>query len=616
MSDALLTLIAGLSSEKRAILARLLRPERDPIAIIGMGCRLPAHVHSPAAYWDLLAAGRDAVTEVPSERWDASAFAEKPNSRYGAFLDDIDRFDAPFFHIAAREAVRLDPQQRLVLEVAWEALEDAGQPREGLARTRTGVFVGVGSNEYAWRSMDLANLDAYCATGTPVSFVAGRLAFVLDLRGPALSIDTACSSSLVAVHLACQSLIADECDLAVAGGVNVILLPVGAILLGRGGAGAADGHCKTFDARADGYVRGEGCGIVVLKRLPEALADGDPIRAVILGSAVNQDGRTAGLTAPNPEAQERVLKDALATARLQPDAVGYVEAHGTGTSLGDPIELQALRAVLGRPRPDGSVCRVGSVKTNLGHLEAAAGIAGLMKVVLSLEHEAIPPHLHLRTPNPHCPLDGTALAIPTELTSWPRGNGPRIAGVSAFGASGTNAHVIVAEAPVAATMTRDPSCGTARSSSSCPVTRPGRCARRRVACRPSSTAPAARPSCLTSVTRRRSVARTTIAASPSWVAHTPSLPSALARLQRARPGPGCRAGPSSPRDRASSLSCSRGTARTGLVWAETSSRARPFSGTRSTAATSRSEPTHRGRCGTSSSRRSHAPASAKPTRST
>lgn len=433
------------------------RPGSEPIAVIGMGCRFPGDADTPEAFWRLLKGGVDPIREVPPDRWDVNAHYDpnvavpgKMSTRWGGFLTRVDLFDAAFFGIAPREAARMDPQQRLLLEVSWEALEAAGQTRERLAGSCTGVFIGLHnhSSEYAWLQFaDPWTLDAYSATGTSHSVAAGRLAYLLDLHGPAMVVDTACSSSLVAVHLACQSLRVRECDLAVAGGVNLMLAPEAMVAASRMQLMAADGRCKAFDARADGFVRGEGCGVVVLKGLGAALADGDPILAVIRGSALTQDGHTNGLTAPNGLAQRAVIRRALEKAGVAPSQITYVEAHGTGTPLGDPIEVEALAEIVGQPSPDGRPCAIGAVKTVIGHLEGAAGVAGLIKVVLALQHEAIPPNLHFRTLNPHISLDRTRLVLPTRLRPWPRGTKPRYAGVSSFGWSGTNAHVVVEEAP-------------------------------------------------------------------------------------------------------------------------------------------------------------------------
>src|SRR5712692_2019162 len=395
------------------------RAKTEPIAIIGMGCRFPGGADNPELFWKLLREGGDAITPAPAERWGADELARLQsaglaNICWGGFIDRVDQFDPTFFGISGREAAGMDPQQRLLLEVAWEALERAGLAADRLAGSPTGVFIGICSSEYAlYHFADREQIDPYASTGTAYSLVANRLSYLLDLQGPSIAIDTACSSSLVAMHLACQSLRLHESDLALAGGVNLILFSEGSISLAKWGMLSADGRCKTFDAAADGYVRGEGCGVVVLKRLSDALRDGDTIQAVIRGSAVNQDGRSAGLTAPNLLAQQAVLRQALAGARMEPAHVGYIEAHGTGTPLGDPIEVEALTAVYGQPRPDGAPCLLGSVKTNIGHLEAAAGVAGIIKTVLALQHEAVPPHLHFTSLNPNITLAGTPFAIPT-----------------------------------------------------------------------------------------------------------------------------------------------------------------------------------------------------------
>jgi acyl transferase domain-containing protein/acyl carrier protein len=425
----------------------------EPIAIIGIGCRFPG-ASSPQAFWQLMREGVDAITEVPAERFSLPSFYDpdpaapgKMNTRWGGFLQQVDRFDAPFFGISPREAARMDPQQRLLLEVAWEALQDAGQVAERLAATRTGVFIGISNNDYGRMQFgDPLRIDAYAGTGNALSIAANRISYVFDLRGPSIAIDTACSSSLVAVHMACRSLCNGESTLALAGGVNLILSPAITINFSKAGVMAPDGRCKTFDARADGYVRSEGAGVVVLKPLSKALADADPIYAVVLGSAVNQDGRSNGLMAPNPLAQEAVLREAYRRARVSPGDVQYVEAHGTGTLLGDPIEVTALGAVMGIDRPAERPCAIGSVKTNIGHLEAAAGIAGLIKVALALKHREIPPNLHFTEPNPHIPFDRLPLRVQTTLAPWPIESAPSLAGVSSFGFGGTNAHVVLREA--------------------------------------------------------------------------------------------------------------------------------------------------------------------------
>jgi acyl transferase domain-containing protein/acyl-CoA synthetase (AMP-forming)/AMP-acid ligase II len=427
---------------------RGVRAERadEPIAIIGIGCRFPG-AEGPAEFWRLLCDGVDAITEVPPDRWEVDT-SESATSGWGGFLNQVDQFDAQFFGISPREATRMDPQQRLLLEVAWEALEDAGQLPEQLAGSRTGVFTGSASNEYQHLTLSRPDLiDAYSGTGTSMSIAANRLSYFFDFRGPSMSVDTACSSSLVAIHLACRSLRDGESTLALAGGVNVMLTPGPNINFAKAGVLAADGRCKTFDAKADGWVRGEGAGIVVLKPLSRALADGDPIYAVIRGSAMNQDGRTNGLMAPSRLSQEEVLTDAYERAGLSPGVVQYVEMQGLGTLLGDMIEAEALGTVLAEGRTSDSPCMVGSVKTNIGHLEGAAGVAGVIKVALALRHRAIPPTLNFSEPNPNIPFDKLALRVAQTLTPWPDYGGRTVAGVSAFGFGGTNAHIVLAEAP-------------------------------------------------------------------------------------------------------------------------------------------------------------------------
>ena len=426
----------------------------EPIALIGIGCRFPGGADGPDALWRLLMAEVDAVTEVPLSRWDVrESFDADPEARgktyskWGGFLTDVDRFDARFFGIAPREAQSMDPQQRLLLEVSWEALEHAALSPAALAGSRTGVFVGLCTSDYggALLNGDPRDIDAYTFTGNSASVAAGRIAYVLGLQGPALTLDTACSSSLAALHLACRSLRARECDVALAGGVNLVLSKVLMIYFSRLRALSPTGRSRAFDAAADGYVRGEGCGVVALKRLSDARAAGDRVIALIRGSALNQDGRSSGLTAPSGSAQQAVVRAALADARIAPASVGYVEAHGTGTPLGDPIELRALGAVLGEGRPAGQKVRVGSIKTNIGHTEGAAGIAGVIKAALALRHGKIPRSLHFRTPNPHVPWSELPLQVADATSDWIIDT-PRIAGVSSFGFSGTNAHVVLQEA--------------------------------------------------------------------------------------------------------------------------------------------------------------------------
>jgi myxalamid-type polyketide synthase MxaC len=430
------------------------RDRTEPIAIVGLSCRFPGS-QDPDAFWRLLSEGIDAVKEVPASRWNKNAndepdsLAGKKNTRYGGLLDQVDMFDPGFFGISGREAESMDPQQRLLLEVAWEALENAGIAPTLLRGSATGVFVGITTSDYAHLAVanNATELDVYTATGCALNVAAGRLSYVLGLNGPAMAVDTACSSSLVAVHLACQSLRGRECDLALAGGVNLLLTPEPFICLSKMGMMAPDGRCKTFDERADGFVRGEGCGIIALKRLSDALAADDHILALIRGTAVNQDGASSGLTVPNGRAQQALIRAALKAARLEAHDLDYVEAHGTGTALGDPIELEALATVLGKNRPTDQPLRVGSVKANFGHLESAAGIAGLIKVVLSMGHEEIPRQLHFCSLNPRISLGNAPIEIPVDAIAWPRSERPRIAGVSSFGFSGTNAHAILEEAP-------------------------------------------------------------------------------------------------------------------------------------------------------------------------
>jgi len=443
---------AGARSRPVIKAAELFKPEPllfdSPIAVVGMGCRFPG-APDPVAFWRLLRDGVDAITEIPAERWDVDAFYSsdltapgKMNTRRAGFLAAVDQFDPLFFSISPREASEIDPQQRLALEVCWEALEDAGTSADRLRGSRTGVFMGAIWHDYA----DLhrragAPITAHTGMGQTLDIIANRVSYVLGLQGPSIALDTACSSSLVAVHLACQSLRNDECSLALAGGVSLILAPDTMVQLSKFGGLSPDGSSKAFDARANGYGRGEGAGVVVLKLLSAALADGDPIYCVIRGSAVNNDGFSNGLSAPNPAAQESVLREAYRRSGVATHKVHYVEAHGTGTALGDPIEAQSLGAVLGGRAP-GAPLLVGSVKTNIGHLEGAAGIAGLIKTALSIENRAIPPSLHYEQPNPYIPFKDLNISIPSALRPWP-GEEPALAGVSSFGWGGTNCHIVL-----------------------------------------------------------------------------------------------------------------------------------------------------------------------------
>lgn len=433
----------------------------EPVAVVGLGIKFPGgtdrdgNIEGPDAYWEFLSENRSAVGEVPADRWahfddgtPAGAAALAGTTRWGSFLRDVDAFDAEYFEVIPREAARMDPQQRLLLEVTHEALEHAGIPADSLAETRTGVFAGVSAGDYAQLSAtDLSQVDAWYGTGASISIIANRVSYFFDFRGPSVTIDTACSSSLVAVHLACQSLRTGDSEVALAAGVNLLLSPAGTRSLDQAEAMSPSGQCHAFDAAADGFVRGEGCGVAVLKRLSDAQRDGDRVLAVIRGSAVNQDGRSNGLMAPNPAAQMAVLRSAYTAAGIEPREVDYVEAHGTGTLLGDPIEARALGTVLGKGRPADAPLLIGAVKSNLGHLEAAAGIAGFAKAVLALQHNTIPANLGYQNPNPHIPFDKLRLKVVDEHTDWAPAGRPRRAGISSFGFGGTNAHVVIEQAP-------------------------------------------------------------------------------------------------------------------------------------------------------------------------
>ncbi|NEQ40107.1 MAG: type I polyketide synthase, partial [Okeania sp. SIO3I5] len=430
----------------------------EPIAIIGMSCRFPGDASNPEKFWQLLERGLSARTEVPRERWDIEAYynpdpsaSGKMLTRYGYFINDVEQFDLGFFGISPREAVAIDPQHRLLLEVSWEALEQAGQVLERLDEAPVGVFVGNDGHDY--EQLILQHLEqepesplvTYAATGNTLSSAAGRLAYTFGFIGPAVTIDTACSSSLVAIHQASNSLRLGECNMALAGGVKLHLTPDSFIGASRARMISADGQCKTFDVSADGFGRGEGCGMVLLKRLSDAQRDGDTILALIRGSAVNQDGPSSGLTVPNGQSQQRLIKQALAQAQIKPYEISYLEAHGTGTSLGDPIEVNAAIEALKEDRTPDFPLWIASVKTNIGHLEAAAGVSGLIKVILSLQHRLLPAHLHLDQRNPKIDWQPW-MQVPQELTPWEI-SGRRLAGVSSFGFTGTNAHVILEEAP-------------------------------------------------------------------------------------------------------------------------------------------------------------------------
>ncbi|TDH64710.1 type I polyketide synthase [Okeania hirsuta] len=429
----------------------------EPIAIIGMGCRFPGGSSTPEAFWDVFQNGVDAIAEVPKERWNLDDYYDpdpetpgKMHSPYGGFIDRVKEFDPNFFGISPKETINLDPQHRLLLEVSWEALEHSGKNPQQLKGSQTGVFIGICANDYSHRifSHGLEGIDAYVSSGNSHSTASGRISYILGLIGPNLVLDTACSSSLVSIHLACSSLRNKECNLALAGGVNLLLSPEVSVALSQGRMLSVDGRCKTFDASANGYVRGDGCGIIVLKRLSDAVADRDNILAVIRGTAINQDGPSSALTVPNGPSQVAVIRQAMANGGVNPADVSYLEVHGTGTSLGDPMEVEALGTVFGKTHSPEQPLIIGSAKTNIGHTEGAAGVAGLMKLVLQLQHQQIAPSLHFKEPNPYINWSQLPVQVSTNLTPWETNGKSRIAGVSSFGFSGTNAHIILEEAPV------------------------------------------------------------------------------------------------------------------------------------------------------------------------
>ncbi len=432
--------------------------EKEAVAIIGVGCRFPGGVNDTEALWKLLVEGREAVCEVPADRWNVERFYDaepgitgKSVTNRGGFIDGIDQFDPQFFGISPREAPYVDPQHRLLLETAWEAIENAGMVLDFERGTDLAVFVGISHVDYQiiqGTPWDSSGITSHSSTGSAHSIAANRISYCLNLRGPSIAMDTACSSALTAVHSACEHIRAGRCTSALAGGVTVMITPGGFIGFSQASMLSPEGRCKAFDASADGFVRGEGAGMVLLKRLSDAIADGDPIRGVILGTAVNQDGHTNGISLPSPEAQARLVREACADAGIAPSSVGFVEAHGTGTAVGDPIEAHALADALCVDRPEGSPLPIGSVKTNLGHMETAAGIAGLVKALVMLERGQIPPSLHFRTPNPHIDFTKLKLRVPTELEPFPEVDGARIVGVNSFGFGGANAHAILTTAPV------------------------------------------------------------------------------------------------------------------------------------------------------------------------
>ncbi|WP_229695706.1 type I polyketide synthase, partial [Streptomyces lacrimifluminis] len=420
----------------------------QPIAVIGIACRLP-QAADPDSFWQLLKEGRSAIGQVPKDRWGPGAQdadgALRDVVRHGGYLDRVDAFDAAFFGISPREARAMDPQQRMMLELAWESLENAGIRPQQASGSRTGVFIGAIWDDYATllAQQGLSAITEHSVTGLHRSIIANRISYTLGLHGPSLTVDTAQSSSLVAVHLACESLRRGESDLAFAGGINLNIVPESTLGASKFGGLSPDGRCFTFDARANGYVRGEGGGAVLLKPLDRAQADGDTVLCIIRGTAMNNDGTTDGLTVPNPDAQRAVLRMAYEHAGVNPADVQYVELHGTGTKIGDPIEAAAVGAVLGTAEGRRAPLAVGSGKTNVGHLEGAAGIVGLLKTVLALKHGELPASLNFETPNPAIPLDEMNLRVQQDLTAWPETDGPRLAGVSSFGMGGTNCHVVL-----------------------------------------------------------------------------------------------------------------------------------------------------------------------------
>ncbi|MBV8812969.1 MAG: polyketide synthase, partial [Verrucomicrobia bacterium] len=416
---------------------------KDRIAIIGIGCRFPGGINDTESFWKLLIEGREAVTDLPADRWNIDRFFDseaglpgKSIAKRGGFLENIDRFDAQFFGISPREAPYVDPQHRLLLETAWEAIEDSGMVLDLEHGTDLGVFVGISHNEYQGiqgTPFDHTGIGPHSPTGCAHSIAANRISYCLNLRGPSVAMDTACSSALTAVYMACEHIRAGRGDTALAGGVTVIITPGGFIGFSQASMLSPDGRCKAFDASANGFVRGEGAGMVLLKRLSRALADGDPIQGVIVGTALNQDGHTNGISLPSVEAQAKLVSAACADAEVSPSDIGFLEAHGTGTAVGDPIEAHALSNALCQNRAPGAPLPIGSVKTNLGHLETAAGLAGLIKAMLALKHGYIPASLHFDTPSPHIDFAALKLRVPTSLEPFPETAGPRLAGVNSFG---------------------------------------------------------------------------------------------------------------------------------------------------------------------------------------
>ena len=431
-------------------------PTQEPLAIVGIGCRLPGGVTDPESYWSLLENGESGIGPVPDGRWDVDRYYHpdpavpiKMITKWGGFLDSVDQFDPQFFGISPREAQRMDPQQRWLLECAWEALEDGGIPPSTMRGTETGCFVGIASNEYgSIQMMGEEDIDVHTNSGSTLSIASNRISYLFDLKGPSVSVDTACSSALVAVNLACKSIWSGDCTSALAGGVNALLMPDASIVFSKASMLSPSGQCFAFDARANGYVRGEGAGMLLIKPLSKAQEDGDRIYALIRAAVVNQDGNTSSMTVPGEDTQAEMLRIAYRQADMTPSRVCYMEAHGTGTPVGDPIETRALGKVLCEGRPDGETCIIGSVKSNIGHLESGSGVAGLIKAALVLKKGIVPPNLNYETPNPNIPFEDLKLRVPTELEPLPRqGDLPRVTAVNSFGFGGTNAHIVLEEAP-------------------------------------------------------------------------------------------------------------------------------------------------------------------------